>query len=59
MKITEAKKVSVSAWEQTCPYCGKSLKAVHISQLNQQYKMHIDYCKANPDNKNPEKENAS
>lgn len=47
MQIPEAKKVSVSAWQQTCPYCGKKLESVYIAQLNQQYLTHTKKCTKN------------
>lgn len=45
MKIPDIKKISIDAWQQSCPYCGKELEAVYIKQLNAQYLSHTATCK--------------
>lgn len=47
---TNMKRVSVSIYQLTCPYCKKKLQSQYIGQLNQHYKAHIDSCKAKEEN---------
>lgn len=48
MEMPKIKQVRINAYSITCPYCGKELESVYLTQINNSYKIHAINCIKNP-----------